>query len=61
MADKQRGIHIITEATAILIGIFLIYTGMTTNLTWERPLLIAIGAANILLDGWLLTTWRKKT
>lgn len=60
MAEQQRRTHVVTELLALFVGAFLIWTGLTENITWQRPLLITIGALNIIIDGWLLTTWKKQ-
>jgi hypothetical protein len=58
MAVEQRTFHIITEALALPVGVFLIWLGRNEKLAqWKRLALIIIGAGNILIDGYMLLTW----
>jgi hypothetical protein len=58
MAVEQRTLHIVTEILAIPAGLLLIYIGRTTQMAgWKRLSLITMGAANLLIDGYLIMTW----
>jgi len=58
MAEEQKALHIFTELLAIPMGLFLIYVGTTVQTKgWIRLSLILIGLGNILIDGYMLTTW----
>lgn len=58
MSDAQRLLHIITEALAIPLGIFLIWLGATIkHKKWVKVGLIVAGIGNLLIDGYMLTTW----
>lgn len=58
MPEAERMLHIITEALAIPVGIFLIWLGITLNTKqWKKTALIIIGAGNLLIDGYMLLRW----
>ena len=60
MAHKQRMLHIITECLAIPAAIFLFYIAYTAQLPqWQTTILYGIGIANLIIDGYFITTWIK--
>ena len=64
MALEQKALHILFEALAIPAGLLLIYIGWILGNKYNLPMLariflIGFGAFNIILDGYLLTTWWK--
>lgn len=61
MAENQRLIHIIFEILAIPAGILLIYIGLNVPMPkWMWIFLVIMGLGNIIIDGYLLTTWFRK-
>ena len=60
MGAKQRGLHIFGEILGILLGIFLIYSFTQIQDSFIRWSLLIFGILSIIIDGWFLTTWRKK-
>jgi len=57
MAEAQRTFHIITELMAIPAGIYLIYLGTRMKKRFRKVALIVIGSGNLLIDGYMITTW----
>jgi hypothetical protein len=62
MAEKQRIFHIVTEILGVALGIFLIIIGSSyCCMHWPvRAALVIAGIAGIIIDGYCITTWRKK-
>lgn len=62
MALKQKNIHKVTEFIGIIAGMYLIYLTKGTELIAEphNTILFLFGLGNIIVDGILITTWRRK-
>lgn len=62
MAEKQRTFHIITEMFGVLLGAFLIFVGLyyASLPMIVRFILVVSGIAGMLIDGYCLTTWKRK-
>lgn len=60
MGQKDRQMHKITESIGVIAGIYLIYLSQVITLsTLNYWFFLVFGLGNVLVDGYLLTTWGK--
>ncbi|KKN38315.1 hypothetical protein LCGC14_0754600 [marine sediment metagenome] len=61
MTPRRRKVHVASERLALLVGVpFLIWASFQTPVAAARIGLRIFAATSLLVDGWLLSRWRKR-
>jgi hypothetical protein len=62
ISQSQRDLHVWSEAAAlVVVAPLLTYVAVTQRQLppWQRWGLLGVAVGTLLIDGWLLTRWRR--